>query len=72
MQDISISPGRVYAEKGVVILPIEEYRRLLRDAAQGVYLTGKEAGDLDRLVRSGVRARKVGRTKKILSLAGLR
>ena len=72
MSTISISKAQVTKESGVVVLPVKEYQRLVRAAAiPDVYLTGKAATDLDKLVEEGLRERAAGRTRKIRSLADL-
>lgn len=58
-------------EKGVVVLPLEEYERLTERAVPEYYLNGKAAGDLDKLVEKGLRDYAAGKCKKISSLADL-
>ena len=72
MSTITISKAQVAKEAGVVVLPVKEYQRLLQTAAiPDVYLTGKAATDLDKLVEEGLREHAAGRTRKIRSLADL-
>ena len=58
-------------EGGVVILPIREYRRLLQNTVPAVYLTGRKARALDRLVETGLQEEFDGDTREIGSLADL-
>jgi len=71
MANISIPKSKITKEAGVVILPIKEYQRLLAGRVPDVYLTGKEAEDLDKLVEEGLREHRAGRTRKLRSLADL-
>jgi len=68
---ITISKAQVNEKDGLVILPVKEYRRLLERAVPDVYLTGKAARDLDKLVADGLREHREGKTRKIKSLADL-
>lgn len=64
MSTISIKKSRITKEAGVVVLPVKEYKRLLEAAAiPDVYLTGKAAEDLDKLVEEGLREHAAGRTR---------
>jgi len=72
MAQITVSKNEVEKQKGVVILPLKQYRELIRGAAPTYYLTGKEALKLDRLVGGGLKEFKAGKTKKIKTLADLR
>ena len=69
MNQITIAKEKIEKQKGVVILPLKEYRELLERAVPTYYLTGKAALKLDRLVKSGLKEFKAGKTKKIRSLA---
>lgn len=72
MSTVSINTSKTTKGAGVVVLPIKEYKRLLQAAAvPDVYLTGKAAEDLDRLVEEGLRAHRAGKTRKLRSLADL-
>ena len=71
MNQITIAKEKVEKQKGVVILPLKEYRELIKRAMPTYYLTGKAALKLDRLVKSGLKEFKAGKTKKIQSLADL-
>ncbi|MEK7586986.1 MAG: hypothetical protein AAB453_03915 [Patescibacteria group bacterium] len=59
-------------DKGVVLLPLQEYRELQIRAVPTYYLTGKKALALDRLVEEGLKEHREGKTKQIKSLADLR
>lgn len=69
MNAITISKARVAKEKGVVVLPMKEYERLARAAVPEIYLTGKAAEDLDKLVEEGLREYAAGRTHTAKSLS---
>ena len=72
MANISISKSKITKESGVVVLPVKEYKRLLEAAAiPDVYLTGKAAEDLDKLVEEGLREYRAGKTRTLRSLAEL-
>jgi len=49
-------------DKGVVVLPVEEYQQLLAERVPTYYLTGKAALDLDKLVKDGLREHAEGKT----------
>ena len=69
MANISISKSKITKDAGVVILPVKEYQRLLAGRVPDVYLTGKEAEDLDKLVEDGLREYRAGRTNKAPSIS---
>lgn len=71
MVHITIEQSEVQKQRGVVILPIKEYRKLLERAVTTYYLKGKEATKLDRLVEEGLKEYRAGKTRKIKSLADL-
>lgn len=71
MATITLSKAKVQKQKGVVVLPVEEYNRLLAKAVPTVYLTGKAALKLDKLVEDGLREHRAGKTRTIRSLADL-
>ena len=71
MSTISLSKKQIQKNKGMVVLPIEEYRRLSERAVPEYYLTGKAARDLDKLVKEGLRDYESGKCRKIKSLADL-
>ena len=70
MSTIAISTAKVAKEQGLVVLPVKEYERLLKAAAiLDVYLTGKAATDLDKLVEEGLREHAAGRTHTAPSIS---
>lgn len=71
MNTITIQKSKIKDEKGVVILPVDEYRKLLERAVPTFYLSRKEAEKLDKLAEEGMREYKAGKTRKIKSLADL-
>ena len=68
---ITISRGTVQRRGGVVILSLEEYQKLHERAVPTYFLKGKEARELDELVKEGLREHEKGKCKKIKSLADL-
>jgi len=68
---ITISRKTVQKKGGIVILPLREYRKLCERAVPTYYLKGKEAEELDKLVKEGLRDHNLGKTRKIKSLADL-
>jgi len=68
---ITIPKELVQKEGGFVILPLREYVKLYERAVPIYYLKGKEAKELDKLVKEGLRDHKLGKTRKIKSLADL-
>lgn len=68
---ITISKSAVQKKGGVVILGLREYEELCKRAVPHYYLRGKEAEELDELVKEGLEDYKAGRTKRIKSLADL-
>lgn len=54
-------PQRTF-EKGMVFLPLDEYRELQARAVPTYYLTGKKALALDRLVKEGLAEHRAGKT----------
>ena len=68
MNTVTISKNRIKREGGVVILPVEEYRKLTERAIPEYYLTGKAAEDLDKLVEEGLREYREGKTIQASSL----
>ena len=71
MVTISLSRAAVQKQKGMVVLPIKEYQRLLAAAIPTYYLTGKAALKLDKLVHDGIQDYKAGKTRVLRSLADL-
>lgn len=68
MSTITLSKKQIQKSKGVVVLPIEEYRRLSERAVPEYYLTGKQAKALDKLVEEGLQDYYAGKTIKASSL----
>ncbi len=62
MNNITVTKAKIEKEKGVVILPLKEYERLLERAVPTYYLTGKEAEKVDKLVEEGLKEYKEGKT----------
>ena len=71
MANITIRKEKIEKQKGMVILPMKEYQKLLERAVPTYYLAGRSAKELDKLVEEGLRDEKAGRTKTIRSLADL-
>jgi hypothetical protein len=71
MNTIAISKNQIKEEGGVVVLSIKEYQKMQASMVPSYYLHGKEAGDLDNLVKNGLKSYKNGKTKIIKSLADL-
>jgi len=67
MVTISISKAKVQKERGVVVLPMKEYQRLLAASVPTYYLKGKAARDLDKLVEEGLREHRAGKTISAVS-----
>ena len=72
MAIITVNKTRVDKEKGVVILSLKEYQRLIASSIPTHYLTGKAAKDLDKQVEGALKEYKAGKSKTIKSLADLR
>lgn len=68
---ITISREEAKKKGGFVILPLKEYEKLREQAVPAFYLRGKEAEELDKLVREGLKEYKQGKCKSIKSLADL-
>lgn len=62
MATITIYREKIEKQKGVVILPIKEYERLLALAIPTYHLTGKAADRVDKLVENGLKAYRAGKT----------
>ena len=62
MATITLSKSKVREENGMVVLPVKEYQRLLVAAVPTVYLTGKAALKLDKLVEDSMREYRAGKT----------
>ncbi len=68
---IIISQETVERRGGLVVLTLKEYRKLLQLAVPTTFLKGWDAKKLDRLVETGLKEHRQGRTKTIQSLADL-
>lgn len=71
MSAITILRKKIKKEGGVVILSLEEYRKLSEQAAPAYYLKGKAAKKFDRMVETGLKEYRAGRAKTLKSLADL-
>lgn len=71
MNTVTISKNKIRKEGGVVVLSLEEYKKLSRQAVPTYYLKGKEAKDLDKLVERGLKDYRAGKTKTLKSLTDL-
>ena len=69
MTTITLSKAKVQKQKGIVVLPVAEYQRLLAAAVPEVYLTGKAALKLDKLVADGLHEYREGKTTTAHSLS---
>ncbi len=67
MVNITISEAKIRKSRGVVVLPVEEYYRILM--VPGYQLKGKAARDLDKLVEEGLREHREGKTIKAPSIS---
>ena len=65
---ITISRKEVEKKGGVVILDLKEYQKLLVQAVPTYQLYGKEAEELDELVREGMREYETGETVEASSI----
>lgn len=52
----------------MVILPVDEYQRLLASARPTYYLRGKNATDVDKLVAEGLAEYRAGKTIRAASI----
>ena len=68
MATVTIQRKKVEQQKGLVILPLKEYQKLLERTVPTYYLTGKEAKKLDRLVERGLKEHREGKTIQAGSL----
>ena len=66
---VAVVEKEVKKKGGVVVLSLEEYRKLLEQAVPTYQLYGKEAEDLDELVREGMREYKAGEIIKASSIS---
>jgi hypothetical protein len=75
MSTIAISTRRVQDEKGVVVLSLQEYERLLFEIQKAnapvEYVPPKEAARLDRVFKKALAEHKAGKTVKLSSLSSL-
>ncbi len=71
MNTVIISKSKIKKEGGVVVLPIEEYKRLTEGSVPTYYLTGKASSKADRLVSKSIREYEAGKCRTIKSLADL-
>ena len=69
MATITLRSDAVTRQKGVVVLPVKEYQRLLVASVPTYYLKGKAARDLDMLVEEGLREHRMGLTTRASSLS---
>ena len=68
MSTLTISKNRVQKLGELVVLPLEEYRRLSERAVPTYYLKGKAAEKSDKLVERGLKDYREGKTKILKSL----
>ncbi len=68
MTTITIRKEKIEKQKGMVILPLKEYERLLASAVPTHYLSGKSAKRLDKLVENGLKAYRAGKTVSASSI----
>ncbi|MBU1015452.1 hypothetical protein KKI17_03435 [Patescibacteria group bacterium] len=72
VKDAVVVPKEEIQKKGgVVVLSLEEYRKLLEQAVPTYQLYGKEAEEIDKLYHEGMREYKAEKTTKIKSLRDL-
>lgn len=70
MNTITIPRKKIKEEGGVVVLSLEEYRRLYEKAIPTYYLEGKGAEKFDRMVEKGLKDYKEGKTISARSIDG--
>lgn len=70
-QILTIKPNLIQKIGGMVILPLKEYEKLQKRAAEAFSLKGKKAKELDCLIRDGEIEYRTGKCKTIKSLADL-
>jgi len=71
MNTVIISKEKIKKEGGVVVLSLEEYRKLSEQAVPTYYLKGKAAKKLDKIVEQGLKDYRAGKTRTLKSLADL-
>ena len=64
-KEISISQNVIDKEGGVVIISLREYQNLCAKAVPTYYSEGKEAEEIDSLVKEGLHEYRKGKGKKI-------
>lgn len=69
MVTITIPKSKLEKESGVVVLSLEEYRRLSEQAVPTYYLKGKAAKNLDKLVERGLKDYRSGKVISAKSLS---
>ena len=65
---VAVVEEEVKRKGGVVVLSLEEYQKLLVQAVPTYQLYGKEAKELDELVRDGMREYEAGETVEASSI----
>ena len=65
---VMVSKEEVQKKGGVVVLSLEEYRKLLEQIVPTYQLYGKEAEELDALVEEGMREYEAGKTVEASSI----
>ena len=68
MNTVKISKKKVKKEGGIVILPLEEYQKLVAGTAPTYYLSGKDAEKVDSLVTEGLNEYKSGKSIRASSV----
>ena len=71
MATISIPKTKIEKQGGVVILPLKEYQKLVKQTTPMYYLRGAEAKKLDLLISQGLQEYRQGKTQTIQSLSDL-
>lgn len=71
MATITVRKEKVEKTKGLVILPVKEYQKLLERAVPEYYLKGRSAKQLDKLIEKGLKEYRAGKTRAIRSLRDL-
>lgn len=69
MSTITVYKNKIEKEGGVVLLSLKEYQKMQASLVPTYYLRGKEAKNLDNLVKSGLKYYKNRKTRVIKSLA---
>src|SRR3989344_5628799 len=69
MATISIPKTKIEKRGGVVILPLKEYQKLVKQTVPTYYLRGEEAKKLDLLISQGLQEYRQGKTQTIKSLS---